>query len=241
MSLIAEAAVALISMLEDEWQAIVDGDKPTLVRLREHAKILCGRRFESPLLQTRTTSLEYVMAIYNCDDAIVHAAIPCLIDFEWDESRANTMSICLHNGLIESFHLLMVTYKVPAPRDALLIAFESKEYYKALRRLIAINACDRGADIRCQDRHGNNILHLICADIPRIRECDPIVVAMLLRLGADPRQRNTAGKLPIHCMLAMRLEIEQEGEHTLVLYEGFLKSMREVQRLLMQAADDTHN
>ena len=241
MSLIAEAAVALISMLEDEWQAIVDGDKPTLVRLREHAKILCGRRFESPLLQTRTTSLEYVMAIYNCDDAIVHAAIPCLIDFEWDESRANTMSICLHNGLIESFHLLMVTYKVPAPQDALLIAFESKEYYKALRRLIAINACDRGADIRCQDRHGNNILHLICADISRIRECDPIVVAMLLRLGADPRQRNTAGKLPIHCMLAMRLEIEQEGEHTLVLYEGFLKNMREVQRLLMQAADDTHN
>ena len=149
MSLSAEAVGALISMLQDDGWAIVGGDEPTLVRLQEHAKILCWTRFGSTSLHTFTTSLEYVAERYNSNDALVHAVIPCLIDFEWTESHANSMSICLHYGLIESFVRLMVTYKVPATRDALLIAFEGKKDYEALLRLIAINACDRGGDIRC--------------------------------------------------------------------------------------------
>ena len=166
--------------------------------------MLCWTRFWSRSLPAWTTSLEYVAERYNDNDALVHAAILCLIDSERDQSRKNAVSICLDYGLINSFVRLMVTYKVPAPRGALLIAFEGKKDYEALQRLIAINACDHSADIRCQDGNGNNILHLSCADIPRTCKCDPTVVTPLLHLGADPLQRNAAGDLPIHCMLTMR-------------------------------------
>ena len=70
-------------MLQDEGWAIVGGDEPTLVRLREHAKMLCRTRFGSTSLHTLTTSLEYVAKRYNGNDALVHAAVPCLMDLEW--------------------------------------------------------------------------------------------------------------------------------------------------------------
>ena len=59
----------------------------------------------------------------------------------------------------------------------------------------------------------------------------------LLQLGADPRQRNAAGDLPIHCMLTMRAERAQQRPNSLAFSPGFLKKMRVVQRLLMKAAD----
>ena len=108
------------------------------------------------------------------------------------------MYTCLHGGLIESFVRLMVKYRVPAPPDALLIAFEGEAEYNALQRLITINACERCADIRCQDRDGNNILHLICADIARTVhscECDPIVVQALLK-ATTPGSATPRGSCP---------------------------------------------
>ena len=105
MSLSAEAAEALIKMLQDEGWAIFGVDEATLVRLREHAKILRGMHFGSRSLHTFTTSLEYVAERYNSNDALVHAAIPCLIDFERDESRANAPALWLIDSLVR----LMVT------------------------------------------------------------------------------------------------------------------------------------
>lgn len=78
----AEAVENLICMLQDEWWDIQGGDTSTLARLLYHVRILCGTRFASRSMHTFTTSLEYVAERYSGNDALVHAAIPCLIKFE---------------------------------------------------------------------------------------------------------------------------------------------------------------
>ena len=235
MSSKREAALELLRTLRNDPQAIKDGDEAVMTHLWHLARVVGGTRFATKTLQEATTPLEYIVERFVQDDALVCAAIPSLIGFEPADARENAMRIALDNGLPDSFERLMVECGVPAPPDALMIAFEGSGGYRSLRRLIACEACARGADIRHQDADGNNILHLICADIADVlvnNECDPMVVRALLALGADPQQRNADGQRPIDRMIAMPYA-EPVPWGPFAIPPGFLQNVRAVQRLLM--------
>ena len=179
-----------VQTLNDCQAGIRQGDPDALAALSLAASALGAY----PL-----TPLEYVVERFSWDDALVCAALPALVPLASADTRARALRSCVEKGLIMTFTRLIQWYHVPIPPDALLLAIQGDGWYDSLRRLLALRASQRGADVRFGDADGDTLLHLLCDDA---LDLDAQLVATLLRAGADPWQRNAAGELPVQRLIA---------------------------------------
>lgn len=163
-------------------------------------------------------------------DLCLKFVIQHMYPLESDSNRRALLKYCLqrNSALLSSTRSLIFELHVPLYLDALLdISYGTNVSWLLALDMIRLGA---GLNLKLPDLRGNSVLHLIC--IAASKDSNVIeneLVEALLREGADARQRNGNGELPVQ-ILIQHQELQQ-GLYTARCGLD-IKKLRQMQKLL---------
>lgn len=149
------------------------------------------------------TPLQYAAYTQDADRCLV-AACQQLAPFETQPNLTAVLRHCFRNSFLETAQALLFEFGVPPPADALMIMNYDASWQIATQ-IMAAPHTRAHVNLGLVDSEHNNVLHLLARSAQtmdsRSMHIDVQLVQLLLTHGADPRQRNLQGQLPVQLLM----------------------------------------